>query len=332
MTAPQQREQILAIARKVLEIEGEAVLNLSKRLDGSFVAAVELLLNSNGRAAVIGVGKSGLIGRKIAATMASTGTPAVFVHPVECLHGDLGMLAKGDVIIALSYSGETSEVVELIPSLKALGLKTIALTGSRQSTLSKMCDVAIATPVKREACPINSAPTASTTAMLAIGDALAIALMKLKNFGKDDFARLHPGGTLGKILTIKVADLMKDSKLPNPVIRDSKTVREALVVMTESRRGAVMAVNAKGVLSGFFTDGDLRRWLQKEPNLLEKPLKTVMTVNPTTVTPKTMAADAAEILGLKGDNVPVVDAKGRPVALLDERDVLAVIPIKENEA
>ncbi|MDD4004370.1 MAG: KpsF/GutQ family sugar-phosphate isomerase [Elusimicrobiaceae bacterium] len=331
MTGSERRDQILRIARRVMEIEGQAVLSLSKRLDESFVKAAELILECHGRAAVIGIGKSGLIARKIAATLASTGTPAVFVHPVECLHGDLGMLAKGDVIIVLSYSGETSEVVELVPALKELGLKTIAVTGNRASSLARLADIAIAATVKREACPINSAPTASTTAMLAVGDALAITLMKLKNFGKTDFARLHPGGSLGRILTLKVADLIKNG-LPNPVIRDNETVRAALLVMTQARTGAVMAVDAKGRLSGFFTDGDLRRWLQKEQDLLEKPLNAVMTHNPVTVTPATMAADAAEILRSKGDNIPVVDGRCRPLALLDERDVLAVIPMKDNDA
>ncbi len=332
MTKSERRTRILETARRVMEIEGEAVLALSKRLDDNFVRAAELLLNCQGRAAVIGIGKSGIIGRKIAATMASTGTQAIFVHPVECLHGDLGMLSKDDVIIALSYSGETSEVVELVPALKNLGLKTIAMTGSRNSSLARMADITLACAVKREACPINSAPTASTTAMLAMGDALAIALMKLKNFGKTEFARLHPGGSLGRVLTFKVSDMLKKG-LANPVISEKKTVSDALFAMTQFRSGAVAVVNARGKLTGYFTDGDLRRGLQKNPDLLKSPLTAVMTVNPSTVTPDTMAADAAEILRSKNiDNMPVVDAKGRPLGLLDERDLLAVIPIKENDA
>ena len=331
MANRENRAEILKVGRKVIAIEARAVSAMARRLDNSFADAALALLECKGNAVVMGIGKSGLIGRKIAATMSSTGTPAVFAHPVECLHGDLGLLGKRDIAIALSYSGETEEIIKLIPVIKGLGIKIISLTGRKNSTLAKMSDIVIDTNVKAEACPLNSAPTASTTAMLAAGDALAIALMKLKHFGKDDFAKLHPGGALGRILTLRVKDIMQTGTA-NPVISEAKTVKDALFVMTETRTGAVSVVNKKGRLTGFFTDGNLRRELQKNPNLLGLKISEVMTVNPVTVSPGTMAAKAADILREKRiDNMPVIDEKGKPVGLLDERVLIVSIPVSDDE-
>jgi arabinose-5-phosphate isomerase len=270
----------------------------------------------------MGVGKSGLIGRKLTATLSSTGTPSVFVHPAEGMHGDLGMLAAGDVVLALSYSGETEELKPILAALKANRLPIIAMTGRPQSMLGRAADVILNVAVEQEACPYNITPTASTTAMLAVGDALALLIMELKGFGERDFARLHPGGALGKRLTMRVSDLMHKGG-NNPLVRQEKTVREALLVMTRTRLGAATVVDGKGRLAGVFTDGDLRRALQKDDGLLRRPIAQVMTRNPRTVSPDDLAAEVAPLFRRYGlDNFPVVDKSRRPVGLLDEKDLL----------
>ena len=323
--------KVLSAARAVLKAETKALTDTTAALDSGFVRAIEMILAAQGKVAVTGLGKSGLVGRKIASTLSSTGTPAIFVHPVECLHGDLGMLAAGDVALALSYSGETEEVCKLASLLKERGIKIISIAGKAQSRLGRLSDVALSLNISREACPYNITPSSSTTAMLALGDALALTLMQLNSFNKEDFARLHPGGSLGKILTLKVKDLMHTGS-GNPVIAYSATVRQALCVMTDTRLGAVSVTDKKGHLCGFFTDGDLRRGLLSDPQLLTRKVETVMTKNPASVTPATPAIDAARLICRRRiDNIPVVDAQGKPVGVIDEQDLIDVLPLAKDE-
>jgi len=314
---------ILKQAKQVLEIEYKAIKDMIPKLDKNFEQAVEIINSCRGRVVVTGIGKSGLVGRKISATMASTGTPSFYLHPTEGAHGDMGMVMKDDVILAISYSGENEELLNLLPVIKGMGLKLITMTGAVHSNMAKASDVILNTKVNKEACPYNLAPTASTTATMALGDALAITLLLKKGFQKKDFAALHPGGMLGRKLLLKVGDIMRAGK-NNPVISRHKTVKEALLVMTASRLGAVNVVDAKGKLVGFFTDGDLRRHLQKGEDILFTPINTVMTMKPFTITPDRMATEAARIMQERNfDNIPVVDEQNRPVGIIDERDLLA---------
>jgi arabinose-5-phosphate isomerase len=311
-----------ARARQTLAIESRAVARLGARVDAGFVKAARLLAGAKGRVVVMGVGKSGLIGRKLAATLSSTGTPAFSVHPTEGLHGDLGMLTPRDVVLALSHSGETEELKKVLPFLKARRIPLVALTGRTASTLGRASIACVDVSVDREACPYNITPTASTTAALAAGDALALVIMEMKGFGAEDFAKLHPAGMLGKRLTLLVEDIMHKGA-GNPVIREDRTVQEALHVMTRTRLGAASVVDGRGRLSGVFTDGDLRRGLQHDPSLLSKKLSGVMTRRPKTLRPGLLAADAAPLFRkMRLDNFPVVDAAGRPVGVLDEKDLL----------
>ena len=314
---------IISAARAVIRSEAGAVSGLASAIDTSFVRAVRLLEKCPGKAVLLGVGKSGLIARKIAATLASTGTRSVYLHPVESLHGDLGMIASEDVAIALSYSGETEETAKLLPILRKQGLPVIAITNNPASRMARNADVVLRLRVKSEACPFGIVPTSSTTAMLALGDALAVTLMKLKGFGKNHFARLHPGGNLGKLLNLKVADLMR-SGAENPVVRESDTIAKALRAMTDTRAGAVSVTGPRGRLTGYFTDGDLRRRLQEGLRELSVPVRAVMTRGPLTVHPETPAMEAARLISeRKIDNLPVTDARtGRPVGIIDERDLL----------
>lgn len=294
----------------------------ARHLDASFFRAAERLKATRGRVVVMGIGKSGLIGRKMAATLASTGTPAYFVHPTESLHGDLGMVRPGDTLVALSYSGETEELKKILTFVRTRGVFLIALTGRPQSPLGRAADVVVNTAVAREACPFNVAPTSSTTAMLALGDALALLVMEMRGFGREDFARLHPAGALGKRLLLRVKDLMHGGA-QNPVVPQTRRVSDALQVMTRTRLGTASVVDARGRLVGVFTDGDLRRGLQRDPRLLDKPLSAVMTRSPKTLTPGMMAAEAVGLFRQLGlDNFPVVDARRRPVGVLDEKDLL----------
>lgn len=305
-----------------MEIEARAVADQVAHVDDAFLAAAEALAACRGRVVVMGIGKSGLIGRKLAATLSSTGTPSYFVHPTESLHGDLGMVQPGDVVLALSYSGETDELKPLLTALRSRRIFLIALTGRPRSRLAQAADLVVNAAVDREACPFNITPTASTTATLALGDALALLVMDMKGFGKDDFARLHPAGSLGRRLTLRVKDLMHRGD-ENPRVSADRTVQDALAVMTRTRLGAASVVDARGRLAGVFTDGDLRRGLQKDPGLLSRPLNRVMTRSPRTVSPEDLAADVAPLFRTYGlDNFPVVDDAGRPVGVLDEKDLL----------
>lgn len=310
-------------AKRVLRIEARAIKNLIPLMGSNFEKAVEMVASCKGKIVVMGMGKSGLVGKKIAATLASTGTPAFFLHPAEGILGDVGMMAEGDLVLALSYSGQTEEIEKLLPVIRKMNLKLIAITGRPKSKLAKRSDVVINVKVEEEACPYNVVPTASTTAMLAMGDALAISLLKRKKFKKEDFARLHPGGILGKKLLLRVGDIMRKGR-DNPTIGQEKTVREALLVMTETRLGATSIVDSSGKLVGFFTDGDLRRRLQKDERILNKKIHKVMTRNPKTITQDRLAIDAAKMMQeMKFDNMPVVDNKGRPIGIVDERDLLS---------
>jgi len=310
-------------AKKVLRIEARTIKNLIPGIDHNFEKAVEMVASCKGRIVVMGMGKSGLIGKKIAATLSSTGTPAFFLHPAEGILGDVGMMTEGDLVLALSHSGETEEIEKLLPVIRKMNLKLIAITGKPKSKLAKKSDLVVNVKVKEEACPYNLVPTASTTAMLAMGDALAISLLKKKKFKKEDFARLHPGGTLGKRLLLKVEDIMRKGK-DNPVIYQEKTVREALLVMTKTRLGATSVVDGSGKLVGFFTDGDLRRRLQKDEKIINKKIHIIMTRNPKTITRDRLAVEAAKMMQQKKfDNIPVVDGEGYPVGIVDERDLLS---------
>lgn len=310
-------------AKKVLEIEAEAIRNLIPRLGGNFEKAAEIILSCKGRVAVTGMGKSGLVGRKIAATLASTGTPAFYLNPAEGLHGDLGMLMKEDCVLAISYSGETAELSEILPTIKKMDLKLIAMTGNRNSHLAKLSDIVLDVRVEREACPYNLVPTASTTACLALGDSLAIFLLEKKGLKKENFAHFHPRGAIGKKLLWRVKDIMRRGK-DNPVIFREKTVKEALFVMTAKRLGAVSVVDGSGRLIGYFTDGDLRRNLQKNKDILNKKIFLVMTERPLTITPDRLAVEAGKMLKEKScDNLPVVDYEGKVVGIIDEGDLLA---------
>jgi arabinose-5-phosphate isomerase len=309
--------------KDVIRLEAETVLAQVRCVDRRFAEAVRLLVRCTGRVVVLGVGKSGLIGRKITSTLASTGTPSIFVHPSEGMHGDLGMITPRDVVLALSYSGETEELKRLLPSILSIQVPLIAMTGKRHSRLARVSTVALVVSVKREACKYNLTPTTSTTAMLAIGDALAMAAMDARGFKEEDFARLHPGGVLGKRLLWTVKDVMHRGR-ENPIVREIQTVRQALAVMTRTRLGATSIIDRSGRLSGYFTDGDFRRLAPEQPLILQKKVKSVMTVRPHVVRPETKITDAAQILRrYRCDNLPVVDAKGRPIGLLDERDLLA---------
>jgi len=309
-------------AREVLKIEAEAISSLIKRVDKNFEKTVSLILACKGKVVVAGMGKPGIIGEKISATLSSTGTPSLSLHPADAIHGDLGRVTKEDVVIAISNSGETEEISRLLPILKKIGAKIIAMTGNLKSTLAKHSDVILDVGVKKEACPFGLAPTASTTAMLAMGDALAIALLEKRGFKVEDFAFYHPGGTLGRRLILKVEDIMRKGRA-NPIVKEDLKVKVVLLKITEARAGSASVVNKKGILTGIFTDGDLRRHLEEDPALPNRKVKDVMTKKPIAITKDRLAADAFRILREKKiDEIPVVDEKKRPIGLVDVQDLL----------
>jgi arabinose-5-phosphate isomerase len=302
-------------ARRVLKIEAQSILDLSERVDEHFTNAVELLFHCKGKVVLMGMGKSGLVGRKIASTFASTGTPAFFLHPAEGVNGDYGMLAKEDIVIAISNSGETRELLDVLPLIKRYGNRLIALTGNMNSSLAKAGDVYLNIHVKEEACPLGLAPTASTTATLALGDALAIVLMIKKGFDEKDFALLHPGGTLGKRLLLKVEDLMHVGKA-FPTVTEKALMKDVIFEITSKRLGVTAVVNGEGHLMGVITDGDLRRALEKFNDLLDRRASEVMTRNPKWIEKDALAAKAVQrmeeysitslfVFNQTGDKVPV---------------------------
>lgn len=311
-----------AMAKRVLKIERDALSSLIGRIDGRFEKALNLMYKTRGRIIVTGMGKPGFIAQKISATLSSTGTPSLYLHPAEALHGDLGRVTRDDLILALSNSGETEEIIKFLPILKKIGSKLIAMTGKPRSTLARFADCVIDTSVKREACPLGLAPTTSTTAMLAMGDALAVALLDKKGFREKDFAFYHPGGILGKRLILSVEDIMRKGH-SNPVVKSNAKVKKVLLTITKARAGSASVVDAAGRLVGIFTDGDLRRHLEANPDLIDCEVSHVMTRNPTTITKDRLAAEAFDILRSRRiDELPVVDEKGRPVGLLDVQDLL----------
>lgn len=308
-------------AHKVLDIEARSILNLKNIIKEDFVKLIELIMESKGRVIVSGVGKSGLVGKKIAATLSSTGTPAFFVHAGEALHGDLGMITGADILIAISNSGETEEVLALIPSLRRIGARLVAFTGKKESSLAQYADLAIIASVEKEASPYDLAPTASTTAIMALGDALAITLSSLRGFTAEDFALFHPGGSLGRKLLTKVQDVLEIRNV-NPVVEMETTVKQALFTMTSSRMGSTSIVDEKGYLAGIITDGDIRRLLEKSIDFLDKPVYKVMTKNPVTITPDRLATEALKLMEEKEINDLPVLVDGKPVGMLNFQDLL----------
>jgi arabinose-5-phosphate isomerase len=313
---------VLKKAKEILRIEANSIKALIGRVGREFERAVGLLCDCRGRVIVTGMGKPGIVAQKISATLSSTGTPSMWLHPAEAIHGDLGKVTKEDVVIAISNSGETEEITKLLPTIKKIGSKLISLTGNTKSTLAKLSDCVLDVSVKEEACPLGLAPSASTTATLAMGDALALVVAYRKGFKIEDFAFFHPGGSLGKRLLLRVKDIMRTGK-KNPVVNTDTSVKKALFVITGARSGSVSVVDAKGKLVGIFTDGDLRRHIETNPRLLEVKIKYVMTKNPVTVKRDSLAAEAFRVLRERRiDEVPVVDDAKRPVGLLDVQDLL----------
>jgi arabinose-5-phosphate isomerase len=315
--------ETLAYARSVIQHEADALRALQDRIDKSFEQAIDLLGSCKGRIVVTGVGKPWLVGQKISATLASTGSPSLALHAAEAIHGDLGRVCADDVCIVLSNSGETREIKELLDPLKKIGAKIVAITGSRTSTLARSADVTLWIGDLDEACPMGLAPSTTTTAMLALGDALALTLLKKRDFDAEDYALFHPGGSLGRKL-MKVEELMRRGSR-FAVIDERRTVKEALLAITEARAGAIAVTAADGKLAGIFTDGDLRRHLAQSSNLGEAAIGSVMTRSPTTIAPEALVSEAARILREKKiDELPVLDGTGRPVGMIDVQDILKV--------
>lgn len=313
---------LLDLAREVLDIEARAIEALKERLDESFSAAVHLVLASPGRVVVSGMGKSGHIARKIAATLASTGTPAFFVHPAEASHGDLGMITSGDVLIALSNSGESPELLTIVPIVKRKGAKLIGMTGNPASSLARESDVHLDASVAQEACPLGLAPTASTTAALALGDALAVALLDARGFGAEDFALSHPGGALGRRLLVHVCDLMHGGAAL-PCVNESALLSEALLEMTRKGLGMTAVVDGEGRLTGIYTDGDLRRTLDKSGDIRALKVSETMSRHPRTIAAERLAAEAVQMMEQhKINGLLVVDDNNKPVGALNMHDLL----------
>jgi len=309
-------------AREVLDIEAQAIKNLKSHVNSGFDKAVNLALKTKGRVIISGMGKTGIIAQKLSATLASTGTPSLFLHTAEAVHGDLGKVTSNDVVVVISNSGTGEEIKQLMPLLKKIGSKIIALTGNKNSVLAKYSDVVLDVSVKKEACPLGLAPTASTTATLAMADALAVCLLERRGFKEKDFAFFHPGGALGKRLLIKVEDIMRKGRA-NPIVRNTALVSHALLKITQAHAGSAIVVDKKGKLAGIFTDGDLRRHLGRDKDLTSRAIKDVMTKNPIVVRSDILAVQAMHILEEKKiDEIPVVDKNMRPVGLLDIQDIL----------
>ncbi len=320
------KDKILHQAVTTLTIEAQAITQAKDRLGDAFTRAVEILLQMPGHAVVCGIGKSGAVARKLASTLASTGTPAFFMHPVEALHGDLGMVTEGAVAIILSNSGESEEVLAVLPEIKRRGVPIIAICGKPHATLAKEADVVLDAHVESEACPLGLAPTASCIVQMALGDALAAAAMQARGFTAEDFAASHPAGVLGRRVLLRVKDLMHKGD-ENPVVTTDAKVEDALLVMTQAAiRGAVSVVDDRGVLCGIFTDGMLRVLMQQYSDrnlLMSQPISRVMATQPTTCRPDMLAAEAARIIQQKQfDNLPVIDEQGRAVGMLDIQDLV----------
>jgi len=311
-------------ARQVFDIEWAALKAVRQQLDGKFDAAVDVIveaLSQRGKIVVVGIGKSGNVGQKIAATLTSTGSTSVFLHGVDALHGDLGIVSDGDVILALSYSGESEELLNLIPALKRFSVKIICITGAVKSALARFSDVVLNVRVPKEACPFNLAPTASTTAMMVMGDALAMSVLQARGFKEKDYARHHPSGAIGRALLLKVSHIMRTGAR-NAVAGENVTVKEALLVMTRAKSGSVSVINRRGKLAGVFTDGDLRRHMSDDGDVLSKPLAGVMTPNPICIRDDALAVEALKIFNQRNiDDLVVINARREPVGLIDLQDL-----------
>jgi arabinose-5-phosphate isomerase len=310
-------------AKEVLRIEANGILELINRINEKFHDAVELLYRCKGRVVVTGVGKPGIIGRKFSATLASTGTPSLWMHPVEAVHGDMGMVVKDDVVVAISNSGETEELVRLIPLIKKTGAKLIALSGNNNSTLSKRADICLDVSVSREACTLGLIPTSSTTAALAMCDALSVSLLEKKGFDLKDYAFYHPGGMIGRKL-LQVKELMRGGRF-HAIVKEDEIVKNVLIAITEAKAGSATVVDNDGKVCGIFTDGDLRRNIEKDPMITKKQVSKVMTKNPISIHMDTLAFEALRIIkDKKIDELVVVDDNKRPVGLVDEKDLLGI--------
>jgi len=313
---------VLLSAKEVFEIEANSILKLSDRLDKNFLDAIEIIYNSKGKVVVTGMGKSGLVGRKIASTLCSTGTPAVFLHPAESTHGDSGIISRGDVVIAISNSGETGELLNLLPLLHRFNVPVISMTGNLNSTLAKMGSVVIDISVEKEACPLGKAPTASTTATLAMGDAIAVCLLKKRGFTTEDFLLYHPSGALGKGILYTVEELMLKGENV-PLISEKVDFKEALTFITEKKLGTAIIINENGVLTGVLTDGDIRRILIKYDNISNLKLQDVMTRNPKTISKVDLCAKALSIMERHSiTSLAVVDDNQIPIGIIHIHDLL----------
>jgi arabinose-5-phosphate isomerase len=314
----------VARAQQVFAVELDALRRTRARLDGGFARAVDLIVQcvrDHGKVIVTGVGKSGNLAHKIAATLTSTGTPSVILDTANALHGDLGLVSDGDVLLALSFTGETEELLRLLPAIKRFDVRIIALTGYPKSQLGRHSDAVVQVHARREACPFNLAPTASTTAMLALGDALAMCVLAARGFRKADYARLHPAGAIGRTMLVQIKDIMRTGDR-NPVIADSATVQDALLAMTRAKSGTISVVNRHGRIAGVFTDGDFRRQISRDRAVLDAPVRTVMTPNPITVRDTALAVEALKVFQHRQiDDLVVVDDKKHPVGIIDSQDL-----------
>jgi len=314
-------DKIIESALRTIRIEKEALDNLEKSIDNQFVKAVKTIFQSKGKVIVTGIGKSGQVAHKIASTLSSTGTPAVYLHPADALHGDLGIISPDDVVIAISNSGETSEILSLIPYVKFVGVPLIAITGNERSTLARKSDILLLVKVEREACPLNLAPTASTTATMVLGDALAIALLELRGFTKEKFARLHPGGLLGRKLKLVKEIMHTGDRVPKVSVNAS--MREAILEMTSKGFGATTVVDEAGRIVGIITDGDLRRYIERGNDLNNGRVEDAMTRNPKVISPDSLVGEALNLMEkYKIMVLPVVDDEGKPIGIIHLHDIL----------
>ena len=315
---------IINKAKEIFDIEIEGLNYVKNALDSSFIQLVNICvktLDNGGKLVLSGVGKSGHIGQKISATLASTGSTAVFMHPVEAMHGDLGILSDKDILITLSYSGETDELIRVLPAAKRLGVKIASITGVKDSSLTQWCDVNVIMTVPKEACPFNLAPTTTTTALLALGDALAMVLLQERGFCKSDYGRLHPGGAIGKAVTLTVADVMRSNER-FVTVPPTLTVKDTLLKMTKARSGSAVIIDQSETLQGIFTDGDFRRHIEDDLNILNEPVAKFMTKNPTTANANDLAVTILKILEEKHiDDIIVKDKNEKPVGIVDIQDL-----------
>ena len=311
-------------AKSVIQTEIDGLNTVKDKLDDSFVQLVDLCLKTrrdDGKIVICGVGKSGYVGRKIAATLSSTGSPAAFLHPVEAMHGDLGIVHPKDILLAFSYSGETHELLTVLPAIKRFNIPIVAVTGNPESTLANLCDLVVSASIPREACPFNQAPTTSTTCQMALGDALAMVLLDTLDFTSEDYGKFHPGGSIGLAVTLIVKDMMRQSER-FAVTTGGTTVKDALVLMTRCRSGSVVIIDDNKKLCGIFTDGDLRRHIQKELNIFDHPVSEVMTENPISINENILAIEILKILETREiDDIPVVNNNDDVVGLVDIQDL-----------